>query len=242
MLLTCVSGASQVLPLCCRVRLSNHRLEPGRPGLQGLTLGLTCGMLTVAHAAWQPEEAAATCAPARRWRMRACCGRACAAFTARLKHAARRSSTAEARQRSCQQTAKPLQSALMPLVEVVVGLVAARGVGKKVPPGRAVPCSARRVRSRRCDVNMSACRCQNVQWSCLCSAVELCFGVCIAGVHARVLARACVHVPCRGCRTRLPVPGTARPLSSCRTTGRSPRARGHPPWRAVHRSFFRSEY
>ena len=125
----CVSGASQVLSLCCLVRLSNHRLEPGRPGLQGLTLGLTCGMLTVAHAAWQPEEAAAPCAPARRWRMRACCGRACAAFTARLKHAARRSSTAEARQRSCQQTAKPLQSALMPLVEVVVGLVAARGVG-----------------------------------------------------------------------------------------------------------------
>ena len=30
-LLTCVSGASQVLPRCCRVRLSNHRLEPGRP-------------------------------------------------------------------------------------------------------------------------------------------------------------------------------------------------------------------
>ena len=28
----------------------------------------------------------------------------------------------------------------------------------------------------------------------------------------RVLARACVHVPRRGCRTRLPVPGTARPL------------------------------
>ena len=58
------------------------------------------------------------------------------------------------------------------------------------------------------------------------------------GARARVRARACVHVPRRGCRTRLPVPETARPLSSCRTTGRSPRARGHPPWRAVHRSFF----
>ena len=57
------------------------------------------------------------------------------------------------------------------------------------------------------------------------------------GHHARLLARACVHVPRRGCRTRLPVLETAHPLLSCRTTGRSPRARGHPPWRAIHRKF-----
>ena len=173
-LLRCVSGVSQVLPRCCRVRLSNHRLEPGRPGLQGLTLGLTCGMLTVAHAAWQPEEAAATCAPARRWRMRACCGRACAAFTARLKHAARRSSTAEARQRSCQQTAKPLQSALQLSIEVIVGLAAARDARISTSLGRTVPYSARHARSRRCDVHTSACRCQNVLMSCLCRLMVMC--------------------------------------------------------------------
>jgi hypothetical protein len=231
--LRCFSGATSVLSC----GLSNHRLEPGRPGLQGLTLGLTCGMLTVAHAAWQPEEAAATCAPARRWRMRACCGRACAAFTARLKHAARRSSTAEARQRSCQQNARPLQSALLPLVEVVVGLAAARGVGKLVPPSRAVPSRARRARSRRCEVHMSVHRCTNVQWSCLCSAVEMCAGVCTVGVCTRVLARACACVLRKGCRTSLRARETALPFPSCATTGPAPRARGHPPWRAVHRSF-----
>ena len=191
-------------------------------------------MLTAAHASWQLVEVAAPRALERRWHMLARCGRAWAGFRARLKHAARRSSTADARQRSCQQIAMPLQSAMQPLVEVFVGLAAARDVAKKVSPSRAVPCSARRARSRLCDVHTSVRRCRNVYVSSMCSAVELCFGVCIAGVHARVLARACVHVPCRGCRTRLPVPGTARPLSSCRTTGRSPRARGHPPWRAVH--------
>ena len=162
-LLMCVSGASQVLSLCCLVRLSNHRLEPGRPGLQGLTLRLTCGALTVAYAAWHPQRVVAPCAAARRWRTLARCGWACAASVAPLKRAARYSSTVQARQRSCQQNARPLQSALLPLGEVVVGLAAARGVGKLAPPSRAVPSRARRARSRLCDVNMSACRCRNVQ-------------------------------------------------------------------------------
>ena len=121
---------------------------------------------------------------------------------------------------------------------MVVGPAAARDGRKSAAPSRAVPSSARRARSRHCDMDMSACTCKNVQWSCLCSAVEMCVGVCTVGACARVLARACVHVPRRGCRTRLPVLETAHPLSSCRTTGRSPRARGHPPWRAVHRIFF----
>ena len=227
-----------MLPRCCRVRLSNHRLEPGRPGLQGLTLRLTCGALTVAYAAWHPQRVVAPCAAARRRRMLARCGRACVAFKAQLKHAARYSSTVGARQRSCQQNARPLQSALLPLVEVVVGLAAARGVVKSVPPSRAVPSRARRARSHLCDVNMSACRCRNVQWSCLCSAVEMCDGVCTVGACACVLARACARVLRTRCRVSLPAPETARPFPSCRTTGRSPRARGHPPWWAIHRSFF----
>ena len=121
---------------------------------------------------------------------------------------------------------------------MVVGLVAARDVEMSVPPSRAVPCRARRARSRRCDVYMSACKCQSVQWSCLCSAVEMCDGVCTVGACACVLARACARVLRRRCRMSLPAPETARPFPSCRTTGRSPRARGHPPWWAIHRSFF----
>ena len=183
---------------------------------------------------------AAPCAAARRWRTLARCGWACAASVAPLKRAARYSSTVQARQRSCEQNARPLQSALLPLVEVVVGLAAARGVGKSVPPSRAVPSRARRARSRLCDVNMSACRCRNVQWSCLCSAVEMCDGVCTVGARACVLARACARVLRTRCRMSLPAPETARPFPSSRTTGRSPRARGHPPWRAVHRSFSRT--
>ena len=170
--------------------------------------------------------------------MLACCGRACVAFKAHLKHAARYSSTVGARQRSCQQNARPLQSALLPLVEVVVGLAAARGVGKLVPPSRAVPSRARRARSRRCEVYMSAGKCKNVQWSCLCSAMRMCVGVCTVGACVRVLARACVCVLRRHCRTRLPASETARPFPSCATTGPAPRARGHPPWRTVHGTFF----
>ena len=179
----------------------------------------------------------APCAAARRWRKLARCGRACAASVAPLKRAARYRSTVQARQRSCQQNARPLQSALLPLVEVVVGLAAARGVGKLAPPSRAVPSRARRARSRRCEVHMSVHRCTNVQWSCLCSAVEMCAGVCTVGVYTRVLARACACVLRKGCRTSLRARETALPFPSCATTGPAPRARGHPPWRAVHRNF-----
>ena len=82
---------------------------------------------------------------------------------------------------------------------------------------------------------MSACRCKSVQWSCLCSA-----NVCVS-VHwarGRVCARARVHVPRRGCRRAYP--RRERP-ARCRAAEplTSPRARGHPPWRAVHRNFFR---
>ena len=172
----------------------------------GVGLGFelrACGALTVAYAAWHPQRVVAPCAAARRRRMLARCGRACVASEAQSTHAARYSPTVGARQRSCQQNARPLQSALLPLVEVVVGLAAARGVGKSVPPGRAVPSRARRARSRRCEVHMSVHRCTNVQWSCLCSAVEMCAGVCTVGVYTRVLARACACVLRRGCRTSL---------------------------------------
>ena len=142
-----------------------------------------------------------------------------------------------ARPRPCHPIVKQLQSAQQLHVEVVVGLAAARSVGKLVPPSRAVPSRARRARSRRCEVHMSVHRCTNVQWSCLCSAVEMCAGVCTVGVYTRVLARACACVLRKGCRTSLRARETALPFPSCATTGPAPRARGHPPWRAVHRSF-----
>ena len=110
-------------------------------------------MLTAAHGALPLEEAAASHARERRWRVLALCGPACAAFEAPLRHAAPRSSTADALQRSCQQFAMPLQSALQPLVEVVVGLAAARDVDLVVANLEAVPCKARRARSRRCEVH-----------------------------------------------------------------------------------------
>ena len=188
-------------------------------------------MLTTAHASWQLVEVAAPRALERRWHMLARCGRAWAGFRARLKHAARRSSTADARQRSCQQIALPLQSAMQPLVEVFVGLAAARDVAKEVSPSRAVPCSARRARSRLCDVHTSVRRCRNVHVSSMCSAVELCFGVCIVGVHARVLARACGCVLCRCCRHRARCHRTL--LTLRRPMGRrsSARPRAHRPTR-----------
>ena len=113
----------------------------------------------------------------------------------------------------------PLQSALQPLVEVVAGLAAARDVDLVVANLEAVPCKARRACSRRCEVHRLACKCRNVLWSCLRSAVEMCVGVCSMGARARVLARACVHVPRRGCRTSLLAQETARPFPSCTTTG-----------------------
>ena len=111
----------------------------------------------------------------------------------------------------------PLQSAMQPLVEVFVGLAAARDVAKKVSPSRAVPCSARRARSRLCDVHTSVRRCRNVHVSSMCSAVELCFGVCIMGVHARVLARACGCVLRRCCRMGPVPPDAAHPAPTSGT-------------------------
>ena len=146
--------------------------------------------------------------------------------------------TVGARQRSCQQNAAPLQNALVPCVEVLVGLAAACDVGIEAADLDAVPSEARRARSPRCDMHMSACRCKNVQWSCLCSAMRMCVGVCTVGACVRVLARARVCVLRRHCRTRLPASETARPFPSCATTGPAPRARGHPPWRTVHGTFF----
>ena len=162
------------------------------------------------------REAAAPCAPARRSSMRACCGRACAAFTARSRHAARRSSTARARQRSCPQFATPLQSALKPLVQVVVGLAAARDARISAAPGRAVPCDARRARSRRCDVHVSL----QVQKCAVVVFVQCNGNVCwsvIVGARARVLARACVCAA-QGLPDE-PTQETARPFPSRATTG-----------------------
>ena len=151
--------------------------------------------------------------------MLALCGPACAAFRALSKRAARHGSTADARQRSCQQNASPLECALQPVVEVVVGLVAAPAVESAAAEPDAVPSQARRARSYRCETHMSACRCKNVLWSCLCSAMKMCVGVCTVGARARVLARACVCVLRRGCRTSLLAQETARPFPSCATTG-----------------------
>ena len=85
---------------------------------------------------------------------------------------------------------------MKPLVEVFVGLAAARDVNSAVANLEAVPCKARRARSHRCEVHTSACRCKNVQWSCLCSAMKMCVGVCTVCAHARVLARARVSCVC----------------------------------------------
>ena len=115
-------------------------------------------------------------------------------------------------------------------------------VAKTVAPSRAVPCSARLARSRRCDVHMSVRRCRNAHVSSMCSAVELCFGVCIAARgRVRACARARVVVCCAGAagwarchRTRLTL---RRPL------GRRSSARAHRPTRhrtAVHGSFLTS--
>ena len=134
--------------------------------------------------------------------MLACCGRACVAFKAQLAHAARYSPTVGARQRSCQQNAAPLQNALVPCVEVLVGLAAACDVGIEAADLDAVPSEARRARSPRCDMHMSACRCKNVQWSCLCSAMRMCVGVCTVGACVRVRSRARVCVCCAGTAER----------------------------------------
>ena len=148
-------------------------------------------MLTAAHAAQQPESVAVPCAAVRHRRMLARCGRACAAFEARLKCAVRHSSTVRARQRSCPQIAKPLQSALRLHVGVLVRCRPRDGSRcRKV--GVAKPCRALQrplracARSRLCGVPMSVRRCRKVPVSSMCSAVELCFRVCIACARARV--------------------------------------------------------
>ena len=120
----------------------------------------------------------------------------------------------------------------MPLVEVVVGLAAAHDVGFSAAPARAVPYGARRARSRHCEVDMSACRCKNVLVSCMCRTMEMCVGVCIVGVHVRVLARARACVLRRRCRASLLTPETVRPFPSCGTTGRCREREAHR--HAVH--------
>ena len=90
----------------------------------------------------------------------------------------------------------------------------------------------RRARSRRCGVDMSVCRCRIVLVSCLCRIMELCSGVCIVGVRARVLARACARVLRRRRPTSLLTLETARPFPSCRTTG--PRGERGGTRHAVH--------
>ena len=87
--------------------------------------------------------------------MLALCGPACAAFEAPLKHAAHRNSTADGdalQSALVNKSAMPLQSALQPLVEVVVGLAAACDVESDAANIDAMPSKARRARWRRCEV------------------------------------------------------------------------------------------
>ena len=115
-------------------------------------------------------------------------------------------------------------------VEVVVDPVAARDGQKSAAPSRAVPSSARRARSRHCEADMSACRGKSVHVSCMCSAEDLCVGVCIVGVHARVLARACGCVLRRCCRMGPAPPDAAHPvLTSGTEVQRSRASTQHPP-------------
>ena len=89
------------------------------------------------------------------------------------------------------------------------------------------------------DQNVTGvCRCRIVLVSCLCRIMELCSGVCIVGVRARVLACACARVLRRRRRTSLRTLETARPFSGCRTTG--PRCEREGTRHAVHcsRKFF----
>ena len=66
----------------------------------------------------------------------------------------------------------------------------------------------------------------------------MCAGVRIVGMHARALARVCARVLRRRRRTSLRALETARPFSSCRTTG--PRGEREGTRHAVHcsRKFF----
>ena len=107
--------------------------------------------------------------------------------------------------------------------------MAARGGQKSAAPSRAVPSSARRARSRHCEADMSACRSKNVHVSCMCSAEDLCVGVCVVGVHARVLARACGCVLRRCCRMGPAPPDAAHPVLTSGTEVQRSDARIDPP-------------
>ena len=143
-----------------------------------------------------------------------------------------------ARCRRSHQIAQHLSGAQQHQLEVAVGLVAARDVANSAAPGRAVPCDARRARPRLCEVHVSVCRCKNVLVSSMCRTMELCVGVCTVGVHAHVLARACGRVPRKRCRMTLLAPETARPLSSCITTGPGREREAHRHAVAVHRFLY----
>ena len=65
--------------------------------------------------------------------------------------------------------------------------------------------------------------------SCMCSAEDLCVGVCIVGVHARVLARACGCVLRRCCRMGPAPPDAAHPVLTSGTEVQRSRASNHPP-------------
>ena len=170
-----------------------------------------------------PDERARHCS------VLAACAPASAAIEAPKSRRTPRGLTDITRLCPCHPIVKQLQSAQQLHVEVVVGLATTPGVGSAAAKLDAMPGTARSARPHRCEAYRSACMCRNVLWSCLCSAVEMCFGVCTVGAHARVLARACVRVPCRCCRTSLPTPETALPLSSSTTAGPRRGRRGYPP-------------
>ena len=142
------------------------------------------------------------------------------------------------RSRPRHQIAQQLPGAQQHQLEVVVCPAAACDVVISAAPGRVVSCDASRDRPRLCEVCVLVCRCKNVLVSSMCRTMELCVGVCTVGVHARVLARACGRVPRKRCRTTLLAPETARPLSSCITTGPGCEREAHRHAVAVHRFLY----
>ena len=153
-----------------------------------------------------------------------------------------RTLTADALQRSCQQSAMPLQSAMQPLVEVYVGLAAAcdADVAKTVAPSRAVPCSAR---SRP----LAPLRCAHVSaqmQKCACVEHVQCSGIVFWSVHhgrARACARARVWlcVLCRCCRMGPAPPDAAHPVLTSGTEVQRSRASTHPPSEHCSRKFLK---
>ena len=149
------------------------------------------------------QESLIPLARAQRSRRLAACAPASAANGASKSHRTQRDRTGVPPLRPCHQIVRQLQSAQQLHVEAVVALVAALDVESAAAKLDPVPSTARRARPHRCQTCRSVCRCRNVQWSCLCSAVEMCFGVCIVGVHARVLARACARARVCACEGRV---------------------------------------